>query len=473
MTFPQFLSVLRARWRSALVVWLTVVGVVAVLSLVLPRQFTASGAVLVDIRTPDPVAGSAMPAANVTTSSVMATQMDVMQSERVIMRALTALKLADNPQLREKWMSATNGAGSFEAWIVETMQKKLEVRPSRDSSVLSIAYTSPDPQFSANVVNALVRSYIDTTLDLKVDPAQKYGMFFENRAKELRASLEQVQGRLSTFQQSKGLLATDERVDIENTRLNELSSQLVALQAVTSESGSRSRQSGDTLQEVLANPLVQNLNLEVSRQEARLRELNERLGPNHPQVKEQSATLQQSRRQLAAAKSSVTASVGVNNKVNQQRLKELNTAVAEQRAKVLTLKGQRDQAAVLLRDVESAQRSYDAMLMKAEQAKSEGQSTGTNLTIIKHASPPALPSSPQVFMNLSVAMVLGGLLALLVALARERMDPRLRSEQDILEGLKQSLLVVLPMSTKRTAEGRSRLQLTKTRVVTGLPRPAH
>ncbi len=476
MTLSQFISVLKARWRSGLLIWLSVVGVALVVSLLLPKQYSASGAVLIDVKSPDPVGGeNAAAATTVTSTSYMATQMDVLQSERVILRALRSLKLVDSPVLREKWKSTTGGSGNFESWLVETLQRKLEVRPSRESNVITVAYTSNEPQFSADVVNAVVQAFIDTTLDLKVSPAKQYNAFFEERAKEARSDLEKAQSKLSAFQQSKGLIATDEKVDVENTRLTELTSQLVALQAVAAESKGRSHQAGqhaDSMQEVLASPVVSSLSIELSRQEAKLKEIGERLGPNHPQVQEQVATVAQLRNQLLAEKARASASVEVNNQVNQQRLRQLVADVDAQRAKVLTLKGQRDEAAVLQRDVESAQRAYDTVLARATQAQLQSHQTETNVAILKTAAPPALASSPKVGLNVLVAVLLGGLLAMLTALVREMLDPRLRSERDIQEGLKQSLLVVMPTSSRRTAQGRSRLLLTKSRVVTGLPRPA-
>lgn len=472
MTLSQFISVLKARWRVAMLVWLSLVGVALAVSLLLPKQYSASGMVLIDIKSSDPVANEAPAnAATVTSTSYIATQMDVLQSERVVLRALRNLKLVDNQGLREKWQSATGGTGSFESWIVELTQRKLEVRPSRESNVISVAYTSPDPQFSANVVNAVVRAFIDTTLELKVNPAKQYNAFFEERAREARADLEKAQSKLSAFQQAKGLIATDEKVDIENTRLTELASQLVALQAVAAESSGRSR-AGDNLTEVTTNPVVSSIIIELSRQQAKLKELGERLGPNHPQVQEQVATVSQLQNQLAIEKARASAGVEVNNKVNQQRLRQLTADVEAQRAKVLTLKGQRDEAAVLQRDVESAQRAYDAVLARATQAQMQSHQTETNVAILKEAAPPALASSPKVLLNVFVAALLGALLGMLTALVREMLDPRLRSEQDIQEGLKQSLLVVMPTSSRQTAQGRSRLLLTKSRVVTGLPRPA-
>ncbi len=474
MTFSQFISVLSARWRDVLGAWLVVVVAALVLSLVLPKQYTASAMVMVDVKSPDPVANETGATTTLTSTSYMATQMDVLQSERVILRALRTLKLTDNAALREKWMSVTEGQGSFESWLVETFQRKLEVRPSRESSVIALSYTSTEPVFSANVLNAVVQAFIDTTLDLKVNPARQYSAFFDARAKELRGELENAQTKLSAYQQAKGLIATDEKLDVENTRLTELSTQLIALQAVASESSGRSRQAGkngEGLSEVLTNPVVSSLSIDLSRQEARLKEISERLGPNHPQVLEQVATVGKMRDQLASEKRRASTSVTVDNSVNQQRLRMLMADVDAQRARVLTLKGQRDEASVLRRDVESAQRAYDAVLNHATQAELQSRNTETNVSILKTATPPALPSAPKTMLNVVVAVLLGALLGMVLAVAREMLDPRLRSEQDILNGLKQNLLVVLPLSTKRTAGGRSRLLSAKTRVI-GLSRPA-
>ncbi|NMV20996.1 chain length determinant protein EpsF, partial [Vibrio parahaemolyticus] len=89
------------------------------------------------------------------------------------------------------------------------------------------------------MANAFVQAYIETHLDLRADPAKRFSTFFDQRAKQLREQLEAAQNRLSEYQKQHGLIATDERLDIENARLNELSSQLVAIQALATESSSR------------------------------------------------------------------------------------------------------------------------------------------------------------------------------------------------------------------------------------------
>lgn len=472
MTLSQLIVILRARWRSGLLVFSAVVSSIVVASLLLPKQYTATASIVVDVKSPDPIAGMVLTGA--LTSSYMATQIDIMQSERVALQALRSLRLNESTELRDQWREETEGRGDFESWLASVLQKKLAVRPSRESNVITVAFTSPSGEFSAAVANAYMKAYIGTTLELKVEPAKQYNVFFDDRGKQTREALEAAQAKLSAYQQEKGIIATDERLDVENMRLAELSSQAVTLQALAAESrGRQSQASGNTdrMQEVLSDPVVSSLTADLSRQQAKLTELGERLGEKHPQVVELRASIDELRKRIQAQSGRVSGSLNVNSSVNESRLAQVNAELQEQRAKLLRLKGQRDEAAVLLRDVENAQRAYDAVLARGNQSNLESQNTQTNVSVLKQATPPALASSPRVLLNTAVAIVMGSLLAVGFALMRELIDRRMRTEEDVLERLKQPLLVTLPQPKQGNARSSSRLRLMKARVVTGLPQP--
>ena len=359
MNFAQFLAVLRARWWVALTVVVLSVLATLAMSLLLPKQYTATASVVVDMK-PDPL--QSVVYQGMLTPAYMATQVDVLESDRVAQRVVRNLKLAQNPQVRAQWQEATGGTGSIEQWLTESFKASMSVKPSRESNVIEVSYRSPDPRFAAALANAFVQAYIDTTLDLRVDPAKQYAGFFDTRAKELRDNLEKAQGRLSAFQNAKGIIATDERFDVENFRLNELSSQLVQLQTMSAESQSRQNNAGGDMQEVLNNPLIANLKIDLSRNEARLRELNQRLGDNHPQVIEARANINELRSRIGAETQRVMGSVGVANTVNRQREAQVRASLEQQRQKVLQMKALRDEGMVLVRDVENAQRAYDAAM---------------------------------------------------------------------------------------------------------------
>ena len=409
-------------------------------SLLLPKQYTATASVVVDFK-PDPV--TAMIYGGAPPPALLGTEVEVLQSERVARRVIRNLKLADSPQVREQWLEATDGVGSIETWLLDAFQKRLDVKPSREAGVIGVSYKAPDANFAAGVANAFVQAYLETSLALRVDPAKKYSAFFDTRAKEARETLEKAQTKLSAFQKAKGIIATDERFDVENARLNELSSQAVVLQALTSEAGSRQAQargtSADRMQEVLNNPLVGTLTADMSRAEARLQELNARLGTDHPQVVEARANVASLRSRIEAETLRITGGIGVSDNIARQRSADVRAALEAQRAQVLRMKAVRDEGSVLVRDVESAQRAFDSVVARFNQSSLESQTTQSNVSLLTTAEPPLEPSSPKIALNSAVAVLLGGLLAVGGVLLLELMDRRVRSAQDV------SLTLGLPM----------------------------
>lgn len=465
MSVAQFFVILRARWWVCLLVLATCVAVTVGVSKRMAKQYKASATVVADVK-PDPVSTLSGVA---TTSIFMATQVDVITSERVALRVVRNLKLTENSQLREEWMQATKGAGSLEHWLADTYRRSLEVKPSRESNIITVSYTAQDPRFAAGMANAFVQAYLDIALELRVSPARQYAAFFDVRSKEAREALETAQTKLSNFQRENKLVANDERLDIETTRLNELSSQLVGMQALTSDSSSRQAQasgaSAEKMQEVLANPVVNGLKADISRTDARLQEVSSRLGDNHPQVIELRAVLSDLRRKLDAETRRVTGGVTVSADINRRRESELRASLEAQRAKVLRLKAVRDEAAVLQRDVENAQRALDAVTMRLTQTNIESQTTSSNVYMLAQASPPAAHTSPNVMRNAFMATLAGTLLGIAVCLLWELLDRRVRTVEDAIALVGLPILAVMPRPP-------SRLQRRKLYLPTWLVKPA-
>jgi chain length determinant protein EpsF len=473
MTFSQFIAILKARWISAALVMTITLGSTIALSLLLPKQYTATTAVVLDVKSPDPISGAIFAA--MMTPSYMATQVDIITSDRVARSVVNRLHLTENNELRDQWNFDTNGHGDFVDWIAKLLQKKLEVKPSRESNVVNISYTAPDPKFAAGLANTFVQAYIDTSLELRVDPAKQNNSFFDARVHDLRESLEKAQTKLSAYQKEHGIIANDERLDIENQRLSELTSQLVSIQAVSAESNSRNSQArtqADQLQDVINNPVIASLRSELSRQEARLQELNAKYGEAHPQVGELKANIVSLKTRIDTETRRVSGSLGLTNNINKSRESEIRSAIESQRTKILQLKERRDEVAVLRQEVEGAQKAYDMVAQRATQTSLESQSSQTNISILTPASEPSIHSSPKIVVNIIIALMLGTILALFVVLIRELLDRRIRTMEDISESLGLPVIGFMP-AEKRRMFGKSSKFIMPQHLLGQLPGPGN
>jgi len=456
MTLHQLLLILWARRKPALAVLALTVLATLVVSLSLPKQYKASTAVVVDVKSPDPIAGMVLP--GMMAPGYMATQVDIVNSDRTAQRVVKLLRMDESALVREQWLEATEGRGEITHWLAELLQKKLSVQPSRESNVINIAFTGQEPAFTAAVANAFAQAYIDTTIELRVEPARQYAVWFDSQVKAQRERLEAAQKALSDFQQESGIIATDERLDYEMQKYNELSSQLTQAESQGTDSASKQKfGSSDTLQEVMTNPLINQLKADVARLESRLKELSGNLGENHPQYQRTLAEVSELKARLKSETAKVTSSIGTAGRVSQAKEVELQAAIEAQRKKVLDLKKQRDEISVLAREVETAQRGFEAIGQRMTQSTLEAQSLQTNVSVLTPAFAPIEPSGPKVLLNLLAALAAGLVLSVAVALGMELAQPRIRSAADLALAMSVPVLAALGSAVTPPTDGKWRI----------------
>jgi chain length determinant protein EpsF len=467
MSFGQFFMILRARLGLVLTVMFTVVVVVASVTMALPKRYQSATTVMVDQKVSY---SNSQSSSSSRPGEVMSTQLDILTSPAVALRVVDQLKLTErsdigtllaepNPLKRAWWflnslfIPAEQGKeGDMRDLIADRLLSHLAVKSNRDSFVVRLVYTAPDPDFAASVANGFAQSYLATVQSLRMGPAQQDTREFDEQIKGLRQDLEQAEAKLAKFQQQKGIVATDERLDLETSRLNEISAQLAIAQSQSYESQARQRQLQEFIasggrsgapNDVYSSPVVQQLRQAVAEREARMSDMAKRIGPNHPQYVAAQTELNQMRSQLSQEMRAAAEGAMANSHVAPERAGALRSELERQRGKVLKLKGDRNTLAVLQREVDSAKQAYDATaqrLTQSRMASEGGQATGT---VVDAAIAPTRPVGPKLSLNVALALIAGLVLGIGIALASESVDGYVRSERDLIELLDVPILAVL------------------------------
>jgi polysaccharide biosynthesis transport protein len=434
MSISIFKSVILGRRVAFLTTLFCVVSLVALGTFLVQPRYTAKAQVIVE--------GSAPSPAQPTISSRVATEADLFGSERVSIAALRLLGLQNDQALLSQWKETTGGRGEFESWAAQQLLTNLDVKPSGNSSILTLSYSSPDPARAAKTVNAFVTAYSNTTREIREETEAQSSASFGGRTKNLKAALEQAEQRLASFESQNGVAFTDERYDVENLRLSELNAQLVTLQSAAANAAGRQRQAG-AMQEVIRDPLVSSLSLELAKQEARLVELQSKVGDQHPSVAEQRNVLNELRARVGSATARASSTIGAESRIAAERAASIQAALTAQRAIVMEVKSKRDQARRLQLDLELARRAHDAAVIRTNETVLDSGGSRGNVSVIKSATVPAKPSFPRPAVNIAASIVMGLLLAVVIAFWRESRDRRLWLEQDVYELLGQPLLGVI------------------------------
>ncbi len=484
-------SLVSALWARKGVLLTTFVGtlvIAAVVSLSLPKQYKATISLVIDFKSPDQQIGAAVPAMLV--PGYIATQVDIMSSLSVAYKVIDDVKLDKDEALQSKLLTTTGTAASLLSWMTfglagdalaylrealrslrgdeepETMDgehalramladsllSRLSVEPARSGNVIQISFLAPEPRLAARLANAFADAYVETNLQLHTEPARRSVDWHSQRIADLRRELEAAKSRLSVYQQQKGIIITDERLDVENARLADLSRQIVEAQAARLDAESRQRQinqaldseqASGALPEVLSNVLIQRLKADLAAKEAVLGELSRRLDRNHPDYRRAALEVGKLRSVIQAETKNIVAGISRHAELARQHEEELTEALAAQKARILALKQERDGADVMLRDVESAQLAYENALKRYDDVKTLSLADQTNIAVLSPATSPLMHASPNIKLNMALAGFLGLLFGSGLAFFAELMDRRVRLPSDLQQVVGAPVLGVL------------------------------
>lgn len=455
MRFDLLFGILRSRfWLIAAVVAVTTLTAITG-SLLMSKRYGAATTVFVDANTVDQVSGAAA-FSRETIRNMLASQTELIQSSQVVNRVIKDLKLDQDPEIQADWQKATKGKGDIIDWLASTLLKSIKVTSSTDGTTIAIGAEWGTAEGAAAVANGFANAYKAAALELRTRPAQEYAQRFSEQAKEYKTKVEAAQKKLTDYQRESGIITSDERIDVENQRLQELSTQLVQVQTALSESRSRSSvaaRGGDmAIPEVVANELIQTLTSELGRAEGRLGTVSAQYGANHPMRLQAQAEVQELRTRLNTEINRVKSSIRTANTVNLQRERELSAAVEAQKQKVLGLRSKRDQIAILQQDLASAQRAYELVERRMTENTVAMSAGFSNISVITPAVVPLLPSRPNLVLNTGVGIFLGLFIGLLAAFALEAAQRPVRNADDLLQASGIPVLAVLPPSQSTRAQ---------------------
>ncbi|MBG9390077.1 Wzz/FepE/Etk N-terminal domain-containing protein [Caenimonas aquaedulcis] len=452
MSLHQLFSILRARRAAAGLILLVTLALALAWVLVRQPTYTARSPVLVDVRM-DPVGGTALQ--GMVAPSYMATQIDIVKSDRVAERVLQSLP--KNVEPISRWQEEAQSKRAPQAWLAHKLQTYLDVKPARESNIINIAYTGRTPQEAAMLANAFAQAYLDVSLEVKTNPAKRYADWFDDQVKASRERLGAAQDKLAAFQQEAGIVSSDPNSDFETAKLTSLTQQLAGLQTRGLQGTGGAETSG----------VVGNLRGEVARAEAKVAEAGETMGANHPTMQKLRAELA-SLRSRFSAESAHAGGVASNSAASlKARERELEKAINEQKNKVLGLQKQRGQLAVYQREVDSAQKAYEAVAASAAQSRLQAGANQTNVVRISSATEPTEKTGLSGAQTMAIAALGGMLLALAGALLLELANRRVRSVQDLELVTRLPILATIPaagssaLATLRLANGPRRLALAR------------
>jgi succinoglycan biosynthesis transport protein ExoP len=439
MDINQYLLALRARRKAFVMALLATIVAALAVALIVPKKYVAQATLLVDARDEQAMSPTRTVMGLRERASYVATQLDLIQSGRVATQVARDLKLAQKPELREAFERDTGGVGPIDAWIGAGLLQKLKVINTA-SNLVTVEFSASDPKFAAQVANGFANAYLNVSLELRTQPTREAAAWFEEQLNGLRTRVLQAQSKLTAYQKDKGIVAADERVDIDSARLSELNTQLLAARNASYEAQARYKQaaellasggSPDALPEVMTSPAILAVKSDLARAESLLHTASTDLGPNHPVYQRHASEVQTLREKLTTEMKKVVAGQGNVVQHTRKREQELQAALEAQQARIMQMKDARAEIAAMTRDADNAQRSYDAVLARYMTTRIESRARQGDVALVTPAIEPAKPAHPKLGLIGGLSVILGLMLAAMTVYALEMLDRRVRSRFDL------------------------------------------
>ena len=437
LTLSQIGAILAARWPLILGLAVGIALATYLFSKLLPKAYEASSSVLLDFAVYDPTSNREFSSG--LAASYVATQLDFIKSPLVLGAVAEQLGWQNDAKLTKRYIGSASGRAEY---VGETeIAPNLTVVPGKESRVVFITYEGKSAQEAAIVANLVAKTYTRMYFERNNGPTMARAKQYTAQVNDLRRQVEAAQQDIIAFRRRTGLIDLTTVTDAETTRLTDLETRLTAAESEQQLAAARQAQIvrpglAGTLSTVVgadqaAGGYLQAVRTQLDTAQAHFDEISKVLGPNHPDYIAAKQTIDQLKAQIASENTGVTRAASGTADRYAGLEADLRRQVDAQRARILAIREQQDEAAVLTQRLDAAKKLYEQALGSYDQVLRESQSRYSNVSMVSEAVPPSKPARPKPAINAALGLIGGLFFALLIVFLRELSDRRVRCRDDI------------------------------------------
>lgn len=388
------------------------------------------------------------------------TQYGLLQSRSLAERVVRELNLANNPAFLE--MFEVGETSSFlmderpldnspiarERRLRDSISALLDnvsVSPVRASRLVSISFTSPNPELSARIANAWAKGFIETNMERRFDATSYARRFLEERLSQMRGRLDESERALVGYAAREKIINVGARTGSENSREGErslISEDLVALNQALGEARAErvaaenkflqaQTRGGGATSFGLTNTAIASLRQDRAEVAAEHAKLSAQFEKTYPPLQALAAQLAQLDRSISREEGRVLSTIEGEFKEAVGRERALAGKVEVLKGGILDLRRRSIQYNIFQRDADTNRALYDGLLARYKEIGVAGGLGTNNVSIVDEAEVPVKPSRPRPLLNLVLALIVGAAIGAGLALAMEQIDEAISDPSDL------------------------------------------
>ena len=246
-------------------------------------------------------------------------------------------------------------------------------------------FSTPDPDFSAQLANAHAQAYIRQGLKFRAFANADAEQFLEKKLVELKERAEKSEAVLNNYRRDKGIISLNDKENVVvdrladlNKRLTEAEADRITLQAQVQLIRQRAY---DSLPAVINSLLIQTLKEQLSRLEGDYANLSAEYNLGYPRLAQLKAQVDETRRRLNDEIRTVVAGIESAFLAAGAKEKGLRGKFAEQRSAALQLKDASVEYAILAREVDTNRQLYDSVFQRRKEMGVAAEISGPRISL--------------------------------------------------------------------------------------------
>lgn len=351
-----------------------------------------------------------------------------------------------------------------ERGLVGTVMGSLTVEPVRKSRLVKVRFDSPDPVLAAAVVNAVADSFIAVNLERRFDANSYAKNFLEQRLKQVKSKLEESERAQVEFARANEIFTTDKEGGTTNaTNMQEFNSALSNAQQDRIKAEASYRQikgsKSGQLPQGMETPLILQLKESQAKLEAEYQNNLKQFKPAYPKMQELSAQIAEVKGQVATEKMNVRNSITATYEAAQLQEALLAEKLVTSKNEMLDLQSRSIQYNIIKREADTNRQLYDGLLQRLKEVSVAGGVGTNNISVVDRAQVPSGAFKPVLRLNLTIALILGLVGGIGLALLFEYLDDTFKQASDVERLLGISVVGLIPDSKEMRGGDVNLLQL--------------
>ena len=366
------------------------------------------------------------------------TQTKILESETLALQTIKSLDLGRYPEFGGTGVTSNFAQGadaSKRPAILGAFLGSLSVKRVPNSNLVEVTFEAQDPQLAAPVANAHLQNYIEQNFRSKYDATTQASTWLSAELEELRLKVEKSEDARIAYQRANQIWQIDDKQNITTQKLDDLSRAVTEAQTSLAEKEAlyRMAQSGnvDSLPAARDGGVIQDLLKRKSDLDQQYADAVNQYGPNYPKVQRLAAQQKEVNDDLAGARKMVSQGIEQEYNAARSHVQILQDALDKQKAQTDDLAGKLVQYNILQHDADSNKQLYDGLLQKLKEAGITAGLRSSNIRVVDQALVPTSPVRPQKSRNILLAILVGLVGGIGLAIFREYLDNTVKSPDDI------------------------------------------